>query len=127
MSKNNKAINYWKIILLITILFAFAVSIFLVVDFSKAPDLYNSLIVLPACYCVGALLLLLFQKNGGKSLILIIFIIGFFIKLVITPLFFAIGGYVSFYSNALIDDHMLGACLFLGAEFVIIALIVSFS
>jgi len=79
---------------------------------------YKMLGFLPFSFFLGGILALLSPHKN--SLIFLILICGFFIKLVLTPYFFALGDYQSFYSRELITGHIKDAILFLGLEFIII-------
>lgn len=95
-----------------------------VFDMMNKTNTYEMLWLLPFSFVLGGLLAL--ASSHKDSFIFLILVCGFFIKLVLTPLFFALGNYESFYSSDLISGYIDKAIVFLGVEFIIIVFLTFF-
>lgn len=103
-------------------LFAFCISIFMIASYEQISEIYKPIVILPIFFFFGSLLLTLTRKKRSVSIVFIIFFFGSFIKNVISPWLFLLGGCQSFYNLALISPNILRACIFMAFQFFIILL-----
>ncbi len=90
-------------------------------------EVYNWLFFLPIAYGVMAIPCAKLFSLSPKSKVLLILVGGFFVKMVVAPVLFAMGGYKSFFVNCISIDNMNNAVLYIIYEYVLIFLISNLS
>ena len=118
-----KCINQ-KILFFLLNIFSIIVSLVLMLFYNDATYYLNCM--LPIGYILGNMLSVgLLSKYLLKNRVITIITIGYFIKMVITPLCFALGGFNSFFNGYLLINNNNEAVLFMIYEYICIMTMIS--
>ena len=90
-------------------------------------EIYNVLYLLPLCYGIVVFFSLIFIGNClWESKVTIILLVGYFIKTVLTPILFALGGYKSFYGANVSKNGLTLAVVYMCLETIVIFCLVAY-
>lgn len=98
----------------------------LVLLFAETNKVYWSIQTLPFVYAITTLFLRKMYVHVFRSLVTISLLGGFFVQLVLTPVLFAIGGYVSFFGNIATEEGVFYAVVLLSLECFIVLLVANY-